>query len=195
MATLRTFVALPVAAEIRERLGLEARRFASTDSGLRAVPPEDLHVTVQFLGPTEEADVLRVVAALEAVARETAPVDVRYEGLGAFPSAARARVVWAGVVEPREDGALARLASRVGAALAPLGYPGEGRAYHAHVTLDRVRGERPHDLRRRLGRAPGEAHAYGTETLSDLALMVSAQGTGGPRYRALASLRLAAAAG
>src|SRR5262249_61451644 len=60
-------------------------------------------------------------------------------GLGAFPAARIARVIWAGVV----DGAsLAALASDVEAALSTLGFSPEARAFRPHVTLGRVRSRR-----------------------------------------------------
>jgi 2'-5' RNA ligase len=186
---LRTFVALPVGRGPRRRLAARARRLSEADPGVRAVAEPDLHLTLHFLGATEEGDVGRVVAALAGVAEAAAPVPVRYEGLGAFPSPARARVLWAGVVETHGAGSLAALARLVSQSMGGLGFPAEDRPYRAHVTLGRTRGDRPRDVRRLLG-APAP-DAYGTETLSDLALMVSAPEPGGPRYRALARFRLA----
>src|SRR5262249_50328419 len=55
-------------------------------------------------------------------------------GLGAFPSLRRPRVLWAGLNGP----GLPELAGRVDAALTPLGFPAEQRAFAAHVTLGRV---------------------------------------------------------
>src|SRR5947208_5309760 len=78
----------------------------------------------------------RVVERARAAAGLTA-FEAIVAGLGAYPSPARARVIWAGV--GRGTDALVELAGRVDAALAGLGFEREPRAFSPHVTLRRVR--------------------------------------------------------
>jgi len=105
----------------------------------RWVPPENLHATVAFIGETPDAD-----AVIEAVTRAASPfppVRLVLEGLGAFPSWRRARVLWAGLTG--EVAVLSAAARAVGEALAPIGYEPEDRPYTAHVTLARLRSPGP----------------------------------------------------
>ncbi len=139
--SLRLFVALeppgPVrrqlkllAAELRERGGRAARE-------VRWVLPEQIHLTLQFLGnaPAERLDdVRRAVAGAAAAA---APLALSVRGAGGFPNARRPRVLWAGVEGEVE--ALAALARDLGARLAPLGFPPEERPFSPHLTLGRAR--------------------------------------------------------
>ena len=126
------------------------------DAVARVVPPvgrpttrPQWHVTLQFLG--NSADVASVSTALEGLTVTRGQVQLG--GLGAFPSARRARVVWLGVA----DGAalFEALASEVGARLAPLGHEPEARRFHAHLTLARLRA--PADVRTELGNADATA--------------------------------------
>lgn len=189
-APLRTFVALRVGAAAAEPLARLAVRLAREDDALRAVAREDLHLTLHFLGATPPERARNVGAALAAVAARHAPITVRYRGLGAFPDAARASVVWAGVEEER-PGALKELARDVGAMLAPLGFPPESRPFAAHVTLARVREGRrvAPATRAALSRAATPAGtdptACGPDRLSDLAFIVSLTGTGRYAYNDL----------
>jgi 2'-5' RNA ligase len=185
---LRTFVALRCGRAVAARLRRESERLAALEGAFRAPRTDDYHLTVQFLGDTAEEDLPALGRALEAAAASTAPLEVVYGGLGAFPSAQRARVVWVGMQAPQRPEALADLAGAVGQALEPLGYPPEARAFHPHITLGR--------LRRRPGPAlvsaveEGERLALGHETLSDLKLILSDPGDRGYRYIDLTTVEL-----
>ncbi|HEY1555686.1 MAG TPA: RNA 2',3'-cyclic phosphodiesterase [Kofleriaceae bacterium] len=104
------------------------------------VAPASYHVTLKFLGATRDDAVGAVRDALAAACAGVAPFRFRTARLGAFASLERATVVWAGV----EDGtALGELAKRLDTRLAVLGFAPETRAYHAHVTLARLREPKP----------------------------------------------------
>lgn len=184
---LRTFVALRLGETTSRRLAREAERLARIDEGFHVAPGEAFHLTLHFLGDTREEDVMPVSRALEEAAEATPPFDVEYGGLGAFPDARRARVVWAAV---RDDpaGAAARLAAAVGERLAPLGFPPEARAWTPHVTLGRVRA-RPSDALVAAIEA-GAATDLGAETLSDLKLILSRSEAGRYHYIDLTTVPL-----
>ncbi len=105
---------------------------------VRWTRPENVHLTLKFLGDIREEVLNDLCAALEETCRHHAPFDVGLTGLGAFPSARRARILWAGVGAGSER--LCSLATDVDAAFAPLGFEREGRPYVPHLTLGRVRG-------------------------------------------------------
>jgi RNA 2',3'-cyclic 3'-phosphodiesterase len=112
----------------------------------RRTTREQWHVTLQFLG--NHADVDAVADVLTAL--RTPASRARLGGLGAFPSSKRARVVWLGLAQGEEGfGALAR---EVGERLTPLGHVPEARAFHAHLTLARIK--TPADVRAALASNP-----------------------------------------
>lgn len=123
--------------------------------GRRGSAPE--HLTLLFLGETPTERVGPISEALRGVGDATAPFDATLEGVGAFPSPDRPRVVWVGITEGRAE--LVHLAHGVQEAL-----PGEGAAarreeFSPHLTLFRVRSGVDHRRARELltGAVPAPA--------------------------------------
>jgi len=136
---VRAFVAIFPPLEVRKTAlsgALEAVR--RSGDKVRWARPEKVHLTLKFLGDTQEEVLNDLCAALEETCRHHAPFDVGLTGLGAFPSTRRARILWASVGAGSER--LCSLATDVDAAFAPLGFEREGRPYIPHLTLGRVRG-------------------------------------------------------
>jgi 2'-5' RNA ligase len=114
-----------------EALVAPARR---TGPRLKWVRPEQRHVTVRFLGRVPDAGAL--VDALRPALGGVEPFTTRLGAAGAFPSATRASVVWAGLADGAEE--LAVLVGVIETALAPLGWEPEPRPFQAHLTLARA---------------------------------------------------------
>jgi 2'-5' RNA ligase len=98
---------------------------------------ETWHITLAFLGEVDQARLPALGTRLERTAGRHRALDVSISKAGAFPSAARARVLWAGIEGDRR--ALAELAGSVaaGARRADAPPPDEGRRYRPHLTLAR----------------------------------------------------------
>lgn len=128
------FVGVALPADVR-------RALADVVVSLRAriarwVAPENLHVTIQFLGPVSDERVGKCSDAIGDAVRGLVDVPVHLAGIGTFPSARRARVVWAGLEDPA--GGTAALADAIGERLLPLGFEREVRAFTPHITLARL---------------------------------------------------------
>jgi 2'-5' RNA ligase len=144
---LRLFIALDVPPEVRglveEAIAPWRARFPSG----RWVPIDNWHVTLVFLGATSPDLVGWIASSLTDVATATRSFGSRVEGLGAFRSMRRARVLWAGLHD--DDVAMARLANRLGVALAREFTP-ERRELTPHLTVARF--DPPVELGEELGR-------------------------------------------
>ncbi len=130
---MRLFIALELPGEVRAEL-------AGVQRGLQGLPVRwvsgaGMHLTLQFLGETDEALVGPLLAGLAGLGGR--PIRLRLAGLGAFPSARQPQVLWAGVGGDVE--ALAALRGEVAAATAALGLADEARSFKPHLTLGRVR--------------------------------------------------------
>jgi len=137
---MRCFLALPLPTAICR--GVEAvqgaLRSRCGDVDVRWARPEASHLTLQFLGNVDRERMLGLVPALGAAIAAHRVGTVALRGVGAFPSARRARVVWLGVTDGAA--ALADLADALrGVTEAPLGIPPDAKAFTPHVTLGRVR--------------------------------------------------------
>jgi len=134
---IRTFLALDLDAPIRDRLTAAARGLPQVDSRIRWVAPENLHVTLKFLGDVPETDVAEVCNAVVALAGRIEPFDFDVSHLRCIPPAGKVRMVWADVREP--TGRMASVFEQAEAALSGLGFPRERRGFRPHVTLGRVK--------------------------------------------------------
>jgi len=127
---IRTFIALQLEESIRTRLN----ELGGTIPGARPVPPEQIHLTLRFIGDIDGAlfhDVREKLAGVEAAAPT-----LSIRGVGHFPPRGAPRVIWAGV-EPAA--ALLEVRSAVNRVLAGLGIAAEERNYHPHVTIARLK--------------------------------------------------------
>ncbi len=134
---MRLFVAVFPPPKVRGEASRTARRLLPDDR-IRWSRPENVHLTLKFLGNVDEESLDDLRTVLENACADHAPFEARLAGLGAFPSARHARILWAGVGEGSER--LRSLATDVDAALSSSGFERETRPYEPHLTLGRTRG-------------------------------------------------------
>jgi len=141
MSLIRTFVALNVSSETRSRAVRLIDRLRESGAKVSWTRPENLHITLKFLGDTPDAQVGTVCRAVSEVAARFEPFRLRLFGAGAFPRSERPRTLWIGVDEG-SDAAIA-LQRAVEDALYDAGFPPERRRFTPHLTLGRVRSGGP----------------------------------------------------
>ena len=136
----RLFVAVPLEEETRQALA--ARLGEGPPLPGSPVPPANWHITLRFLGSVEQVTYDRMLEALDRASLGD-PFRIAFGGLGAFPRASRATVLWVAV----DDGAerLSVLAASVEGALDEAGIPPDDRPFASHLTLSRLRP--PQDVR------------------------------------------------
>src|SRR4051812_26222335 len=101
MPRTRTFIAIDLDPGTRARTVRLQEDLAETGPTVKWVEPENLHLTMLFLGEVDNRELLDVCRAVRAVTDRTPPFAMRVAGVGCFPNARRPRTVWAGI----EDGA------------------------------------------------------------------------------------------
>ena len=184
---MRLFVAINIPATIREAIYADAAPLRAATNAVKWVSAPLLHVTLKFLGERSDTLVPDLARALSTVTVHHDPIDVRTTEIGAFPNFRRARVVWVGMTGETE---LRALAHRIDQAFEALGIPAESRAFRAHLTLGRVKGDmRPDDARSLAAAAElvREPRDFSVRTVD---LMRSELGPGGPRYSVLSAAPL-----
>ena len=146
------------------------------------VRPENVHLTLKFLGDVDDARESELGAALTEAAGRGEPhgVTIHVEGFGVFPDFKRPRVVWAGVTP---DPVLELLQHRVEQVFSPLGFPTEARAFRPHITLGRAgRDARPREFAG-LEEALTAVTFAETTLVPDMDLMQSTLQSGGAVYQ------------
>ena len=192
MAVVRAFVALLLDDATRGAVAAQIERLRSLSRAVAWVPPQNLHLTLKFLGEQSETRLGEALGALEETAAGAAPFTIALHGVGAFPGMERPRILWVGVAE----GALeARaLQSRLDTALGSRGFAGDDRPWHPHLTIGRVfddrrwRREATPDLRHAIAEAA--RLGFGALAVTRLALMRSDLSPSGARYSELHSVSL-----
>ncbi len=133
---VRCFVAVDV-----DDIGVVSRvtriqqQISETGAKLKLVEPENLHLTLRFIGEVEVEQIGRIVEALERV--EFVSFQVEFASLGAFPNNRRPRVIWIGV--RRGAAELAELSANVNSALSKLRLPKPEEEFTPHLTIARVK--------------------------------------------------------
>lgn len=130
MHSYRLFTAVDLPDEIKESVG----RLCSGVSGVRWLDPDQLHLTLRFIGDVAPPLFERIRAELGRI--EAEPFEISLQGVGRFPPRRDPRVLWVGV-EASEP--LFRLRNRVEQALTNCGIASEERGFSPHITLARLK--------------------------------------------------------
>lgn len=190
MGSLRCFVAVHIDDATRAAAHGLQERLRGVVRDVKWVAPENLHLTVKFLGDVDEAGRGRLARGLARAAAAVPPFAASLRGAGAFPGPSRPRVLWAGVGEGGRE--LLALWRATEDELAREGFPREGRDFEPHLTLGRARQPAP---------APGLSDAlaavrdttWGSFRVVAFCLMKSTLTPRGPIYDRLSAFPLAGA--
>ncbi|OIQ49607.1 2'-5'-RNA ligase [Pseudodesulfovibrio hydrargyri] len=138
----RLFIGIGLPGAYRQSLNPLIKSLSGlTDASVNWSRPDAWHLTLKFLGETDEARIPAVKAALTAV--DFTAFTLRAGGAGAFPDARRPKVLWLGLAEGGDQAAT--LARSIEDALAAVGIPREKKPFRPHLTLGRVRKPAPGD--------------------------------------------------
>jgi 2'-5' RNA ligase len=185
---IRTFVAVKASRRVQNRIeGLIA---SLRQSGVKTtwVRPENLHLTLKFLGDVDEQRIPRVCQAVDRALADVDSFPLHFSGVGAFPSARRPRTVWIGVTEGNDD--VCKLAAALETQLRAEGFPKEKRDFAPHLTIGRVRGHPVTELARRI-----EQHAdfdAGQSPVTEVVVYSSTLAPTGATYEAMHRAQLGA---
>ncbi len=134
---MRTFLAIDLPDPVRAALVQVQDALKPEANAVSWTRRENLHLTLRFLGNVDVPMHVALTATLEDTLREAQPPLLTVAGLGAFPSMARPRVLYAGIT--CLSGALDSLQRLAENAAQHAGLPPEASPFHPHLTLGRVR--------------------------------------------------------
>lgn len=146
LGKIRIFIAIELTSEIRKELAAVQDKLKKCRADVRWVEPNNIHLTLRFLGYISESQLKNVFKATGLAVRGISPFHLSFSGWGAFPVLDNPRVIWVGVKEGAEI--LSRINRNLEGILKRNGFPpvccaGTGRAekreYHPHLTLGRVK--------------------------------------------------------
>ena len=184
---MRLFTAIELTDAARAAIAAEQKRVVEAldrESGrLRLVRPDQMHLTLVFIGEVDEGRGA-AIAAVMAADIPIAPFRIGLGGVGAFPPRGAPRVLYMDVVEGAD--AAIELHQFVSDRLAEVAVPRDQRKFRPHLTLGRWRDSRPSDRPRSSTRAEITALDATSVTLFQSRLSPT-----GPAYTQVAAARLA----
>lgn len=176
--TIRSFIAFDLDNQaIVSRLSEVQDTLVNTGASLKLVKPQNIHITVRFLGNVALSMVDAVYEEMKQVS--FAPFEAEIRGLGAFPNLQYVRVVWAGIQKGADE--LRDVFSQLEPRLRKLGFKPDTKGFSPHLTIARVRtGKNKAELARRIKEL--ESYEFGTVKVNCLKLKKSVLTPKGPVY-------------
>jgi 2'-5' RNA ligase len=187
---MRCFIAIDIDENNRAALGdLQQRLKSEVDikkSDVKWVKPDNIHLTLKFLGEIRDEQVVDVCNIAKEVAGSHDSFDLDIESVGHFGGRS-ARVLWVGTGKGREN--LLQLQKDLEQQLASAGWPPENRAYSGHLTLCRIRNPKAGI---KLAQAAGQYRDYkvGVMPADSVSVYQSELTPAGPIYTVLGDYKL-----
>ena len=191
MEQVRSFIAIELPDEVKTALyRLETLLKSGKQHSLKWINPNNIHLTLKFLGSVAVDRMAAITGAIEDAAVGITPFRLEVSGLGAFPNLNRVQVVWVGV--GGEIDRLCHLQQRLESNLARLGFAQESRPFKPHLTLARFRDQATSDERQSFGRLVAGTRFESTHIIKvdTINLMKSQLTREGAIYSRISSARL-----
>jgi 2'-5' RNA ligase len=134
---VRLFVALDLPDPVRHAITELIAKLQPKSRGARWIKPENLHITLKFIGHVPNEKLSPIQTALSSI-RIAQSVELHFRGMGFFPNEHRPRAFWCGIASSPN---LAELAANIDHALVPLGIEAENRPFTPHLTLARFKSD------------------------------------------------------
>ena len=184
MQRIRSFISIPLPAEIKNSVAKFIRKLSSEDDGIRWVPDEQFSLLLKHLGDVENVEVPDICNVVRDVVEDLEPFELIFGGFGGFPTLDKPRTLYAGIQDP--TGTLCQLAESLDVELAELGFKREPRDYRPHLAIGRIKGSRKRASEAVLERLQEKADPQFGEMIADEIEMIgSFLDKRGPSYHVM----------
>lgn len=180
---VRAFIAIPCPESVRNGI-TEIQNKIKDLGNLKPVEPENIHLTLKFLGEIDEGMVGKISEKLDSLSG-TERFEISLKGLGVFPKPDYVRVIWIGIDKGADR--IAELHNRIDSGLNPFGFQNDGN-FNTHLTIARVKSIDNKALGDILSK--NSATEFGSFIADRIELMKSELTPKGPRYSVLHSAYL-----
>lgn len=189
MPRIRTFIAIDPGENIQARLVSLQENFAKVSGDVKWVERDNLHLTLLFLGEVDAREVPDVCRAVQEALALHAAFPMTVEHAGCFGPPRRPRTLWVGIGKGAEQ--VVAIHDAIETNLLELGcYRREDRPFTPHITLGRVRSDRPLDS---LAAALTKHQTWsaGETIVREIRVMSSELTSDGPQYTLMSRAKLA----
>ena len=187
MSRIRTFLSVELARPVRDKIVDLQEELARAGAEVKWTEPENLHVTLIFLGEVPDKEIHAICKLASETVHGMEPFTMCVESAGCFPNLRRPRILWVGVGAGAQE--LVKIHDELETPLFDLGYRMEERKYTPHITLGRVKSDRPTDQLTAALQQHADWHG-GEQIVSEIHVMGSELTRDGPRYTVLGRAKL-----
>jgi 2'-5' RNA ligase len=157
-----------------------------TRASLKLVEPSNIHITLKFLGDTEEELTADIINTMQKSVVGIPSFKLKLSNIGAFPNSNYMKVIWVGMANPAH---LITIAERLDQDLLALGFKPERRGFSPHLTLARVKSRMGKDELQQILK-DYEGHEFGEIDINCIRLKKSDLTRGGPIYTTVKEINL-----
>lgn len=134
MSKFRGFIAIDI--KSFPKLIQFSNEIKNSGTNVKIVEPENIHITLKFLGDTDESHIEKIEEIMKDAVEGNEPFDIQIKGAGIFPNQNYIKVMWIGIKNGEKIGIIA---NKIDEELSKLGFEKEKRNFSAHLTVARVR--------------------------------------------------------
>jgi 2'-5' RNA ligase len=140
LTKFRGFIAIDI--ETNQKIIELFNKIGQTGANLKIVEPQNIHITLKFLGDTDEKLIEEIEQIIEKSVKENNPFEIKLTGTGVFPNPGYIKVVWIGI---EENGIIGEIAGRIDEQTHKLGFERDKRRFSPHLTIARVKSAKNKD--------------------------------------------------
>jgi 2'-5' RNA ligase len=177
--SIRTFIGVEVG-PLDELVKFE-REINDLRVDAKLVEPENIHMTLKFLGDTEEDQIPEIIKIITKSINNIKPFTIKIKEAGVFPNLNYIKVIWVGIIDP---GPMPEIAKKLNSQLKSLGFRSEKRGFKPHITLGRVKTRKNKDQLKRLI-INNKDRIFGEININSVKLIKSVLDSKGPTYYTL----------
>jgi 2'-5' RNA ligase len=136
---IRAFIAVKLPDHVIRKLAALQMDLKNYGLKIKWTRPENIHLTLKFLGDIHPDNVEPVCWAVDASVKGFTPISLCAAAVGFFPGIRRPRVLWTGI--SGQSDLLEKLHQAIDGGLGSLGFVKDDRRFAGHLTLGRFKGQ------------------------------------------------------
>lgn len=185
--SIRTFIAVEIDDEIRDRLYEFITQLKNADADVKWISPENIHLTLKFVGNVKEDILPDLNKIIGDAASCASPFKMNIEKVGAFPTIKRPHVIFVCAQEKGDN--LLKIYESIDVNLEKLGIKKDSRKFVGHITLGRVKSQK--NMKKLINALNFDGvNSFGQEKVNSISLMRSVLTPSGPIYTRLNSFEV-----
>lgn len=134
----RLFIAVELPEDIKKSINDFQKEMESKNIPFKWTKPDNIHITLKFLGETEDAEVVKIKNYFQGVSFADSSIDISIKGTGVFPMLEKPRIFWIGIENGQKE--LTAVADKLNTDMNLFGFEKESREFKPHITIGRTRG-------------------------------------------------------